>query len=356
MVICEIKKSLRDFELNVSFSMGKETLVIVGHSGCGKSTTLRAIAGLLKPDSGRILVDDVEYFNQKKGTDLPAEQRGCGFLFQNYALFPHLSVYENIAYGLEARKVPKKKHRNLIEEQLDMLNISEYLHNMPNELSGGQQQRVALARALVLRPKVLLLDEPLSALDVTTRDKVRRELRKTLALLQIPAIVVTHDYEDAISFGQRILVMDQGVVLQEGTPQELIQRPSSAFVADFSGTNYFNANVIRQNKDLVQLNIFGNQSLYSKDQGEGNISLVIHPWDIQVTKRLPNNSSLNVISGKVSNLLRYGNRLRIFIEGAIPLIVEVTSSDQAYFQIQEGDVVYATVDPSYVRIVSKKTG
>jgi ABC-type Fe3+/spermidine/putrescine transport system ATPase subunit len=354
MVICEIRKKLRDFELNIEFTLEKETMVIVGHSGSGKSATLRAIAGLLTPDEGRIEVDGQVFYSQDSKINVDPEHRGVGFLFQNYALFPHLTVLENVSYGLAARKVPKAEQIKRALDQLMALNIEEFRDSMPEELSGGQQQRVALARALVLEPNLLILDEPLSALDVTTRGKVRKELKKTLSSLQIPAIIVTHDYEDAISLGHKILVMDQGVVIQEGTPQELVANPRSAFVADFSGTNYFTADKIGELEGLVHYQVLGwGEPMLSVHHGQGELSLMIHPWDITLTKEKPVDKDRNIIFGQIVSLLIYGNRVRVDIEGVIPLTIELLSREFEDLGLKEGELVYALVDPSFVHVLQK---
>ncbi|SDI38127.1 ABC transporter ATP-binding protein [Alteribacillus bidgolensis] len=356
MVSCQIKKSLGNFELNVDFTMENETLVIVGHSGCGKSTTLRALSGLLTPDEGVIEVEGQVFFNKEKKINVSPEYREIGFLFQNYALFPHMTIFENVAYGLAARKLLKPEIERRVIEQLEQLNILAYADNIPAELSGGQQQRVALARALVLKPKLLLLDEPLSALDVTTRDRVRRELKKTLAELKIPAIVVTHDYEDAISLGHRIMVMDGGRVIQEGTPQELIIQPRSEFVADFSGTNYFDATYLGQTNGIGQYRLSnGNAIIQTQnvDKKGKEVSILIHPWDIRITKEKPVGKFVNVIPSKVTRILSYGNRFRVDIEGTIPLMTEIARDQMNILSdLDEGQSIYAIIENEAVQVFS----
>jgi ABC-type Fe3+/spermidine/putrescine transport system ATPase subunit len=375
MIICDIKKQLRDFELEISFHMNNETLVIVGHSGCGKSTTLKALGGLISPDFGRIQIGDNTYFDRELSMNISPEDRGIGFLFQNYALFPHLTVYENVAYGLAVRKIPKKEQRRKVAETLELLNISHLINSMPSDLSGGEQQRVALARALILQPKVLLLDEPLSALDVTTRGRVRRELKKMLSTLKIPTIIVTHDYEDAISLGDRILVMDRGRVIQEGTSEELLIHPRSSFVADFSGTNYFTAQAVGTKQDYLclhttewnvtlmstQLTEAGTSEEYqghgtSKKEAsaETDLSLMIHPWNIKLVKEMPRDIQENIIPGTVMNILSYGNRARVEMEGSIPLTIEVSSTALQSLGLVEGGSLYAVIDPAAVHVLYHK--
>lgn len=365
MIICEIKKQLRDFELDIRFELGNETLVIVGHSGCGKSTTLNALAGLITPDQGKIQAGGTTYFDRKLNIDISPEDRGIGFLFQNYALFPHLNVHENVAYGLVARKVSKREQLSRVEVTLHSLQITHLRESMPSELSGGEQQRVALARAIILKPTLLLLDEPLSALDVTTHARVRSELKKTLSELKIPTIIVTHDYEDAISLGERILVMDKGLVIQEGTAEELLTKPRSSFVADFSGTNYFAAHAVETNELFLHLQLSkSNERIISTSSfrgiGKGELHFMVYPWDIQLFKKNELDSVMalnggatntNIIAGSILNIVSYGNRARIELEGSLALTVELMSDRLKELDLTEGESVYANINPSCVHLL-----
>jgi putative spermidine/putrescine transport system ATP-binding protein len=207
-----------------------ETLVLLGPSGCGKTTTLRVIAGLEAPDAGRVL------FNDEDVTHLPIEKRHVGMVFQSYALFPNMSVADNIAYGLVVRKLPLAERRQRVQEMLEMMHIAPLAERQIHQLSGGQKQRVALARAIATRPRVLLLDEPLTALDARLRETLRTDINALLRGLGITAVYVTHDQAEAMALGDRIAVMDRGVLAQIGTPQDIYFRPANAFVADFIGT------------------------------------------------------------------------------------------------------------------------
>lgn len=207
-----------------------ETLVLLGPSGCGKTTTLRLIAGLESPDTGRVL------FNDDDVTHLPIEKRNVGMVFQSYALFPNMSVAENIAYGLVVRKLPEAQRRQRVGEMLEMMHIEALAERRINQLSGGQKQRVALARAIATRPGVLLLDEPLTALDARLRETLRTDINDLLRSLGITAVYVTHDQSEAMALGDRIAVMDRGVIAQIGTPQDIYFLPGNDFVADFIGT------------------------------------------------------------------------------------------------------------------------
>jgi molybdate transport system ATP-binding protein len=221
-----VTRELRSFTLHVELDVDG-VLAVVGPSGAGKSTLLRLIAGLDAPSRGRIECDGDLWFGD--GRDLPPERRRCGFVFQDYALFPHMTVRQNVAYGADGTD---------IDPLLDRVGIGHLAAARPPRLSGGERQRVALARALALQPQALLLDEPLSALDPATRGAVAAELAAVLRDAAVPAIVVTHAYDEAVSLAGRVAVIERGRVVQEGTPRELLEAPLSSFVAEFAGTNY----------------------------------------------------------------------------------------------------------------------
>jgi putative spermidine/putrescine transport system ATP-binding protein len=208
-----------------------ETVVLLGPSGCGKTTTLRIIAGLESPDAGgRVL------FGEEDVTGLPIERRGVGMVFQSYALFPNMDVAGNVGYGLRVRGMPAPEREARVKEMLDLVDLAHLAGRKVDQLSGGQRQRVALARALAIRPRALLLDEPLTALDAKLREQLRVEIDRLLRSLGITAVYVTHDQAEAMALGDRIVVMEKGRIAQAGTPQEIYYRPASAFVADFIGT------------------------------------------------------------------------------------------------------------------------
>ncbi|MCX7786808.1 MAG: ABC transporter ATP-binding protein [Spirochaetes bacterium] len=218
----------------VSLSIEKGELVtLLGPSGCGKTTTLRLIGGFEVLTSGRILLDGVGIDN------LPPHKRGMSMVFQSYAIFPHLNVFENIAYGLHVQKIPEPEVKRRVRKVLELVNLLGYENRAPNQLSGGQQQRVALARALVMEPKVLLLDEPLSNLDAKLREQMRTEIRRIQQELQITSVYVTHDQIEAMTLSDHIVVMNQGIIEQIGTPEEIYRHPNSQFVANFIGRANF---------------------------------------------------------------------------------------------------------------------
>jgi iron(III) transport system ATP-binding protein len=216
-----------------------EFVTLLGPSGCGKSTTLAAVAGLDRADQGRITVGGKVYFDAARGIYLPPEARGCGLVFQSYALWPHMTVADNVGFPLTLRKVPSGELKRRVEEVLALVEMERFASRYPHELSGGQQQRVALARTLVYRPAILLLDEPLSNLDAKLRDRARAWLAELRTRLKLTTIYVTHDQIEALSLSDRVVVMNGGRIAQIGPPQEIYEHPADPFVADFIGTTNF---------------------------------------------------------------------------------------------------------------------
>ena len=241
------KGSIAVNHLNLEIKDG-DFVSLLGPSGCGKTTTLRMIAGLETPSEGEIYIDDQLVFSDAKGVNVSPDKRNVGFLFQNYALWPHMTVYKNISFGLENMKWPKEKIEARVKEICQTMRIEEYIQRYPSELSGGQQQRVAIARTLAPNPRVLLMDEPLSNLDAKLRNQMRAELIKLRHEIKGTFIYVTHDQTEAMTLGDRIVVMKDGVVQQIATPQEVFNHPANIFVAGFIGVpqmNFFDAQLVR---------------------------------------------------------------------------------------------------------------
>jgi molybdenum ABC transporter molybdate-binding protein len=321
-----LEKRLRDFTLDLSLEVGTETLALIGYSGCGKSTMLRLLAGLLDPDQGRIELDGRVLLDTETGRSVPPEKRNVGYLVQSYALFPHLSVTENVAYGI--RRLDKGEKTQRVEDALNLVGIRHLAEAIPANLSGGEQQRVALARAMARRPGFLLLDEPLSALDVTTRTRVRSELREILESLAIPTIVVTHDYEDARILGNKIAVMESGKILQAGSAQEISRRPANTFVAAFTETNLAPVG----NGDRRQVSF--------------------DPWRVFITHE-PADEEYEW-RGRVRDIASMGAFTRLTLEGdeASSLLADIPGSfevDNCDFDV--GDTVFAHVSPDDVRLL-----
>ena len=223
MLNVSVRRDLRDFSLQTDFSVGKgETLVLIGENGAGKSSLLFLLSGLLSPDSGHISLDGQLHYDSRTRVNMPSEERDIGFVFQNYALFPHMTVFENVAFGLRRRKVPPAEIRSRVDENLALLSLQNLSSVRADRLSGGQRQRVALARALAIDPALLLLDEPVSALDALAQDRMRSELGSFVRKSRIPCIAVTHSFRDAASLGDRIGLMEEGRIIRSGTLSEIM--------------------------------------------------------------------------------------------------------------------------------------
>jgi iron(III) transport system ATP-binding protein len=269
--------AVRDVDLDVRPG---ELLTLLGPSGCGKTTTLRMIAGFQEPSSGRIFIAGRDV------TDVPANQRDIGFVFQNYALFPHLTIFGNVAYGLQVRNKSAAEIERAVAEALELVGLAGFGERLPNELSGGQQQRVALARAIVIRPRVLLFDEPLSNLDAKLRVSMRGEIRRLQQALKITTVYVTHDQEEAMAISDRIAVMETGRIVQLDSAESLYRRPASAFVAGFIGrANLLHATVESVSQDRMTLDI-GGQKIAIGVQGTpipgDSVSVVVRPEAIAI--------------------------------------------------------------------------
>ena len=289
-----------------------ETVVLLGPSGCGKTTTLRIIAGLLAPDAGgRVRFDDDDV------TALPIERRNVGMVFQSYALFPDRSVARNVAYGLEVRRVPRVERDERVASLLRLMRIEHLAHRAIGTLSGGQRQRVALARALAPRPRVLLLDEPLAALDAKLRDTLRVEIDALLRSLGVTAVYVTHDQAEAMALGDRIVVMDAGRIAQVGTARDIYLRPANRFVAEFVGTANRLRGVVRDGT----LAVAGGTIAVGGDDGDAEI--LFRPQDAE-----PVEPSAAQLRGRVVRAHFLGDRLRLIVEGIgdEPCVVETAGA------------------------------
>jgi molybdate transport system ATP-binding protein len=252
-------------------------VAIVGPSGAGKSTLLRIAAGLRRPEAGRVAVGGQLWLDSGAGIDLPPEERSCGFMFQEYALFPHLSAWSNVAFGIAA---PKRQRRDRAVELLERFGIGELADARPASISGGERQRVALARALARDPDLLLLDEPLSALDARTRARAGRELVAALTDAGVPVLVVTHDFAEAALLADEICVMDSGRMVQRGTAAELSARPASSFVAEVAGSVVLTGTGRREGRGLTRIELDGGGLLRSTDQVEGRVAACVFSWEI----------------------------------------------------------------------------
>lgn len=288
-----------------------EFFSLLGPSGCGKTTTLRLIAGFELPTSGQILIG-----GEPQGY-LPAYQRPVNTVFQHYALFPHMNVFQNVAFGLEMQKVSKDEIKKRVNEALELVHLGKMGNRRPKQLSGGQQQRVALARALVNHPKVLLLDEPLGALDLKLRKAMQVELKALQTQVGITFIYVTHDQEEALTMSDRIAVMDQGELLQVGSAQEVYEAPQTRFVSDFIGeTNYLDGHIVEFRDDYAKIAIQSGEIIWSRyikglHQGQ-QVSVAFRPEKIYLN--IETSENLNTITGKVVNAVYLGSATTYHID------------------------------------------
>ncbi len=317
----------------------KEFVTLLGPSGCGKTTTLRIIGGFLEPDSGTVT------FEGKKINHIPPYKRNVNTVFQRYALFPHLNVYENIAFGLRVKKMPEREIRSRVGEMLELVNLRGYEKRNISRLSGGQQQRVAIARALVNQPKVLLLDEPLGALDLKLRQEMQMELKKIQQRLEITFIYVTHDQEEALTMSDTVVVMNHGNIQQIGTPVDIYNEPQNAFVADFIGESNILPGIMRKDR-LVEIS---GREFVCVDAGFGEntpVDVVIRPEDI--TLAAPENAQ---ISGVVTSVTFKGVHYEMVVE-AYDFHWLIQSTKAA----REGATVGITFGPDDIHIMHKMKG
>ncbi|WP_321943861.1 ABC transporter ATP-binding protein [Paraburkholderia tropica] len=256
-----------------------ELIALLGPSGCGKSTTLRMIAGLIEPTSGDVLVGG------RRITNVPAHKRNIGMLFQSYALFPHLTIADNIAFGLEMRSMDRAQRKEKVDDALALIKMSEYGKRYPSELSGGQQQRVALARAIVVEPALLLLDEPMGALDKHLREDMQMEIRRIQQRLGITTVMVTHDQDEAMTMADRIVIMRAGRIEQSGTPREVYRQPATAFVASFMGSsNIFSGEIVANKDGLARVEVPGGQIVVESGALAGHeITVSVRPEAVKLT-------------------------------------------------------------------------
>ncbi|MDC0988330.1 ABC transporter ATP-binding protein [Candidatus Pelagibacter sp.] len=329
---------------NVSCIFEAGTLTtLLGPSGCGKTTSLRIIAGLERATSGKILIDNEDV------TILPATDRDVSMVFQSYALFPHMSVIENVSYGLKMINVNKEEYTEKALETLKLVNLDGYENRMPSELSGGQQQRVAVARAIVLKPKVLLFDEPLSNLDAKLRRQVREDIREIQQKLGVTTIYVTHDQEEALAISDKVIVMNKAVIAQQGSPKDLYNFPKNKFVANFIGdANDVSAEIINKQSNTYELRlaemsvkIENNQDLKDK------VTLALRPEKIKI-KRDNNN---NCIHATIKNASFVGSSYQYILNSKIGNLYVVTGDTNDVFNV--GEEVFLSIDEKDIKILNE---
>lgn len=329
-----------DFDLDVNLDIAPgEVLAILGPNGAGKSTIVRALAGLIGVDRGHIELDGTVIDDPDAGVFVVPERRSVGVVFQDYLLFEHLSVLDNVAFGLRARGARRSDALADARVTLDQIGIADLADRRPGQLSGGQAQRVALARALAISPRLLLMDEPLAALDVATRAEVRRDLRANLDSLDTMRILVTHDPIDAHALADRIMIVEAGRVVQTGTLDAITARPRSPYVAQLVGVNLISGTVT-----AGVLHTETGAQIVVADAADGPAYAVIHPHSVTVTNDAPQSTSArNVWPGTITGIDRIGDRARLQLDGRLRLTAEVTMRAVDEMGLGIGDRVHATV-------------
>jgi molybdate transport system ATP-binding protein len=349
----EARHELGDLVLDVELAVKRgECLALAGPSGAGKTSVLRVAAGLLRPEQGRVDANGDTWLDTARGIDVPAEERRCGYVFQHYALFPHLSAWQNVAYPL--RGLSRAERRERATELLERFGLAERADARPHTLSGGERQRVAVARALARGPEVLLLDEPLSALDARTRAAAARELGGVLRESEAPTLLVTHDFAEAAQLGDRVGIVDRGRVVQLGTPSELAAAPRSAFVADFTGAVVLTGVARPGPGGVTSIELDGGGTIASTDAGEGPVAASVYPWEIVIEPagEEPHGSAENRLAAEVVSITTVGNRVRLGLTGPQPLVAEVTLASVERLGLRAGGRVVATWKASATRLVA----
>lgn len=330
-----------DLEVDLRAEPG-QVLGVLGPNGAGKTTLLRVLAGLQAIDSGRISLDGTRLDDPAGGVLVHAEDRRVGFLFQDYLLFPHLSALENVAFGMRARGTGQA--REAAYEWLDRVGLRESAAEKPAALSGGQAQRVALARALATKPRLLLLDEPLTALDATSKGSVRRELRRHLATYDGIAILVTHDPVDAAALAGSVVVLEHGRLTQRGTLAEITAHPRSPYVADLAGQNLWRG---QADGRMVRIN---GTVVTSATAFTGDVFVLVHPRSVSLYVEEPHGSPRNVWRGRATALDSTASGVRVRVEGPLPVVAEITPAALAELGIAGGEEVWLSFKASEVEV------
>ena len=331
-----LSRDWKEFKINkISLEVRDgEYFIFLGPSGSGKTMLLELIAGMWYPDSGKIFMDD------KDVTRLPPENRGVGFVYQNYMLFPHKTVFDNIAFGLNIRKVDKKEIISQVEKMMNLLGISHRADRLPRTLSGGEQQRTALARALIIHPKVLLMDEPLSALDRITREELIQEFKLIHQKFSITIIHVTHNFDEALQLADRVAIIKQGTVSQVGSTDEVFRHPKDEFIADFVGTENIIKGRASDGQDNLTIVDTGNIEIISSEKKTGDVHATIRPEDITLSNDKVPTSARNVFKGYINEIYDLGTIIKLTIDIGEPLVLVLTRQSFKDLELNIGKEVW----------------
>ena len=339
MLDAHVQMQIGELTIDVQFAAADgETVAVLGPNGAGKTTVLRTLAGLAPLDGGHVTVDGVVLDDPARDVYVVPERRSVGVMFQEYLLFPHLNVLENVAFPLRSRGVNRTEARRRASTWLGRVGLADRERAKPADLSGGQRQRVALARALVAEPAMVLLDEPLAALDIGTRTELRRELRAHLSSFAGVRVLVTHDLLDAVALADRLVVLEQGRVAQEGPVAEVAARPRSRYVAELVGTN-----LLRGTAHDHTVTLASGGTVVTADAFDGDVYVAIPPHAVSLHRQRPEGSARNVWRGTVQGADLLGDRVRIHVQGDVSLVAEVTAPAVADLGLHDGVEVWATV-------------
>jgi molybdate transport system ATP-binding protein len=329
-------------------------LALAGPSGSGKSTILRMLAGIAPtaPPSS-VHLGERTLLDRARGIDLPPEERRCGMVFQDYALFDQMSAWRNVAYGLPSSCRGRRRRKAAATELLARFSIAELADAPAAQLSGGERQRVALARAIASDPEMLLLDEPLAALDVRTRAHAAQEIATLVDDLDLPAVLVTHDFFEAALLGEEIAVLDGGAISQRGSAAELAAAPATAFVADFTGANVLRGHAVAAAHGLTEVTLDGGGSLFSSESAAGEVSVAIQPWEIALRgpgEGAPPGSERNALAATVTSVTPVGGRLRVGLALPDALVADITEAARSELALQPGSKVTAVFKAAATRL------
>jgi molybdate transport system ATP-binding protein len=336
----DLRVPARSFDVELALEVGAETVALVGPSGAGKTTLLRAIAGLARAQ-GMIRCGGDVWLDSERRIDRRPEERSVGLVFQEYALFPHLSVERNVVFGA----------RRPVAPLLEQLGVARLARVRPGELSGGERQRVALARALARDPAVLLLDEPMAALDPHTRARVRAELAELLRELELPTLLVTHDFEDAAALATRVGVLVDGKLRQLATPEDLVAAPADGFVASLAGGTLLDGHARAAGNGLTEVELGDGTRLYSTESASGPVSVLVYPWEVALAAEAPADSTLNHVRAEAASVVRIANRVRVRVG---PLTAEVTAASADRLALAPGRPLVASFKATATRLLPRR--
>lgn len=351
LVVKDLSVMVGSFRLqDISLEVPNNTyMVILGPTGSGKTTLLESIAGLKQVTKGQIFIDNIAI------TNLPPEKRNISMVFQSLALFPHLTVYENIEYGLLARGFPRRVREERVNEMLKLFGLERLKNRYVTNLSGGEKQRVALARALAVKPKAILLDEPFSALDVNTRKIFWKEVKKLLKQYEIPVLHVTHDQEEAMYLGEKIAIMESGMIVEEGPAEQIFLRPKSKFVAEFLQYQNIFAGRAKSNENNTSMISIGSVNFVIPGKYDGRIMIGIKPENVLISRTIPEYSSArNILKGSITSIEQFGPTIIITVNvNDLPIKAMITRGSFEELELKQGDAVYLTIKASSIVVLSE---